>query len=88
MSVATTSDLARFREIIQEGIPETLPPARALDPSVPHAPKRKDILSTDEKKLALQNALRYFPRKHHATLAPEFAAELLEHGRLPPSRIV
>lgn len=74
--------LALFQQSIREGIPSELPPAKPLDPSVPHAPKRKDILTADEKKLALKNALRYFDPKHHATLAPEFAQELKEHGRI------
>ena len=67
---------------VSEGIPDALPPARPLDPSVSHAPKRKNILTPTEKKLALRNALRYFPKKHHATLAPEFALELKEFGRI------
>ena len=82
MSVATFSDRAAFQQTIREGIPDTLPPARPLDPSVSHAPKRKDILTPEEKKLALRNALRYFPAKHHAVLAPEFAQELKEFGRI------
>ncbi|MBK9147348.1 MAG: urocanate hydratase [Flavobacteriales bacterium] len=82
MSVAPTSDLVLFQQSIREGIPDVLPPARALDPSVSHAPKRKDILGAEEKKLALRNVLRYFPKKHHATLAPEFAQELKEFGRI------
>lgn len=72
----------RFQASIREGIPDTLPPAQPLDPSVSHAPKRKDILTSEEKKLALRNALRYFPKKHHAVLAAEFAAELKEYGRI------
>lgn len=71
-----------FKMQIMAGIPEFLPEAKAFDPSVNHAPKRKDILNSDEKKLALRNALRYFPVTLHATLAPEFAAELREHGRI------
>lgn len=71
-----------FQSSIREGIPSELPEAKPLDPSVSHAPKRKDILSTEEKKLALKNALRYFPKEQHAVLAPEFAAELKEHGRI------
>lgn len=71
-----------FQASIREGIPAELPAARSLDLSVSHAPKRKDILSTEEKKLALKNALRYFPKEQHAVLAPEFAAELKEHGRI------
>jgi urocanate hydratase len=82
MATLTQSDLALFQQTIREGIPDVLPHARALDPSVSHAPKRKDILSAEEKKLALRNALRYFHPKHHATLAPEFADELNTHGRI------
>ncbi len=74
--------LALFQQSIREGIPDVLPPARPLDPTVPHAPKRKDILSAEEKTLALRNALRYFDKKHHATLAPEFAQELKDFGRI------
>src|SRR5215510_2517473 len=81
-ATATASDLALFRQTILEGIPDVLPQPRPHDPSVSHAPKRKDILTAEEKKLALRNALRYFHPKHHATLAPEFAAELKEHGRI------
>ena len=54
-----------FREQVGEGIPAILPPPRPYDPSINHAPKRKDILTADEKKLALKNALRYFPEKFH-----------------------
>lgn len=82
MPTDPTTLLHLFQTSIREGIPSELPQATPLDPSVPHAPKRKDILSAEEKKLALRNALRYFPKKHHAVLAPEFAAELKEHGRI------
>ena len=71
-----------FQKSIREGIPEVLPEPKAYDTSVNHAPKRKDILSAEEKKLALRNALRYFPAKHHAVLAPEFAEELETYGRI------
>ena len=71
-----------FREAITVGIPETLPPAPVYDPTVNHAPRRKKILSKSEEKLALKNALRYFPAHLHAQLAPEFAAELREYGRI------
>jgi urocanate hydratase len=71
-----------FQEQILRGIPDQLPAAPVYDNSVSHAPKRKDILTAEEKKLALRNALRYFPAKHHATLAPEFAAELKKYGRI------
>jgi len=67
---------------IAEGIPHPLPVHPGLDPSVDHAPARKDILTAAEKKLALRNALRYFPVEDHAILAPEFAAELTKHGRI------
>lgn len=65
-----------------QGIPDRLPEPRPLDDSVSHAPIRKDILSAEEKNLALRNALRYFPKAHHATLAPEFADELRKYGRI------
>ncbi len=87
ISSGIVPDLTAFQQSIREGIPDVLPPAHPLDPSVSHAPKRKDILTTDEKKLALRNALRYFHPKHHATLAPEFAQELLEHGRIYMHRL-
>lgn len=67
---------------IRAGIPETLPEPQAYDTSINHAPKRKDILTSEEKKLALRNALRYFPKMFHATLAPEFANELETYGRI------
>lgn len=87
MSTATASDLALFQQTIREGIPDVLPPARPIDPSVSHAPVRKDILTAAEKKLALRNALRYFHPKHHAVLAPEFAAELKAYGRIYMHRL-
>ncbi|MBX2958575.1 MAG: urocanate hydratase [Flavobacteriales bacterium] len=71
-----------FKEIIQQGIPTELPPVKPYDTSVSHAPKRKDILSKEEKKLALRNALRYFEAKHHPILAKEFAEELDKYGRI------
>lgn len=71
-----------FQDAILQGIPSELPPPQALDPSVSHAPHRKDILSDNEKVLALKNALRYFPGHWHATLAPEFAEELKTYGRI------
>ena len=74
--------LAEFQADIRAGIPEVLPELPAYDHSVSHAPKRKDILTPEEKKLALRNALRYFPKKYHATLAPEFAEELRTYGRI------
>ena len=71
-----------FKEQLLQGIPNELPPKKEYDPTINHAPKRKDILSTDEKKLAIRNALRYFPEAWHAALAPEFAQELNEYGRI------
>ncbi|MEG2665401.1 MAG: urocanate hydratase, partial [Bacteroidales bacterium] len=71
-----------FQKSILEGIPEVLPTPMPYDLSVSHAPKRKDILTPSEKKLAVRNALRYFPAKDHAQLAPEFAKELETYGRI------
>ena len=71
-----------FQQQIQQGLPETLPSKKPFDITVNHAPKRKDILSADEKKLAIRNALRYFDPKHHADLAKEFYEELLAYGRI------
>lgn len=71
-----------FQKAIIEGIPDVLPPAKPLDPGVNHAPHRKQILTAEEKKLAIRNALRYFPPKHHATLIPEFKEELETYGRI------
>ncbi len=74
--------LEEFRKDILRGIPDELPEPYVYDPNVNHAPKRKDILSPEEKKLALRNALRYFPKKHHSALAPEFLDELKKYGRI------
>ncbi|SDR76197.1 urocanate hydratase [Christiangramia echinicola] len=71
-----------FKDQILEGIPDELPAAKAYDESLNHAPRRKDILDADEKKLALENALRYFDKKHHKTLVPEFKEELEKYGRI------
>ncbi|MEP0710639.1 urocanate hydratase [Algoriphagus sp.] len=71
-----------FQEQISQGIPTQLPKPKARNTTLSHAPKRKDILSTEEKKLALKNALRYFPKEWHAELAEEFSAELKEFGRI------
>lgn len=73
---------ATFKELILQGLPDELPPVKPLDSSVSHAPKRKDILTADEKKLAVENALRYFHPKHHEVLAKEFYEELLRYGRI------
>ena len=71
-----------FKEQILQGIPDELPLEQEYDSSVSHAPKRKDILTKEEKKLALKNALRYFHPRHHSVLAPEFYDELQEFGRI------
>jgi len=71
-----------FRRQILQGIPDTIPSKKPYDPHINHAPHRRDVLSQDEKKLALRNALRYFPVKLHRELAPEFAQELADHGRI------
>ncbi len=75
-------NLESFKAAITEGIPSTLPPKKEYDYSLNHAPKRKEILSSEEKKLALRNALRYFPAELHTELAPEFAQELETYGRI------
>ena len=67
---------------IRGGIPQELPEMQAYDTEINHAPKRKDILTPEQKKLALRNALRYFPKHLHAALAPEFAEELKKYGRI------
>ncbi|RZM17775.1 MAG: urocanate hydratase, partial [Pedobacter sp.] len=71
-----------FQEQILEGIPSVLPAVKPYDAAVNHAPKRKDILSAEEKKLAVRNALRYFEPQHHNTLAAEFFEELERYGRI------
>ena len=71
-----------FKKQIIQGIPNELPMVKEYDTSINHAPKRKDILSITEKKLAIQNALRYFDKKHHTVLAKEFAQELKDYGRI------
>ncbi|MEQ8626096.1 urocanate hydratase [Ekhidna sp.] len=71
-----------FQEQILQGIPDKLPAKKSLKEGINRAPKRKDILTAEEKKLAIKNALRYFPREWHAALAPEFAEELNDFGRI------
>jgi urocanate hydratase len=78
----TVSKIKSFQEEITEGIPEYLPELLAYDSNVNHAPKRKDILNHQEKKLALKNALRYFNKKFHSALAKEFLNELKTCGRI------
>jgi len=74
--------LSEFQKQIAAGIPDRLPAPKPYDKSINHAPRRKDILTAEEKVLAVKNALRYFPEKHHAVLAKEFAEELRRYGRI------
>ena len=77
-----------FRNAIRAGIPDELPAPKPYDTTVNHAPRRKKILTPEQERLALKNALRYFPEKHHAVLAPEFADELRPHIHVPlPPRL-
>ena len=71
-----------FQQQIRAGIPDTLPEVKPYDTTINHAPKRKDILTPEQKELALRNALRYFDPKHHEVLAPELAEELARYGRI------
>ena len=75
-------NLEQFQKEIRLGIPDYLPEPKAYDEHINHAPKRKDILTPEQKRLALRNALRYFPKHLHAQLAPEFAEELRRYGRI------
>ena len=75
----TSSD---FKRLISEGIPSELPELKSYDQNINHAPRRKDILNSSEKKLALKNALRYFPERFHHVLAKEFISELATYGRI------
>ncbi|MFK7980781.1 MAG: urocanate hydratase, partial [Saprospiraceae bacterium] len=77
-----TSIKLNFQEQIQQGIPQVLPELPAYPANANRAPKRKDVLSLTEKKLAISNALRYFPTKWHDQLAKEFWTELKEYGRI------
>lgn len=79
MTIETTLS---FKELILQGIPDVLPNHKTYEPSINHAPKRKDSLNASEKKLALKNALRYFDKKHHKVLAEEFSDELKKYGRI------
>jgi urocanate hydratase len=72
----------QFQKDILQGIPKEIPSKKPYDLTINHAPKRKDILSKVEKELALKNALRYFPKEQHSILAPEFAQELKDYGRI------
>ncbi|WP_298318916.1 urocanate hydratase [uncultured Aquimarina sp.] len=80
--------MTTFKEQIITGIPKTLPAKKDLNPKISRAPKRKQILSIDEKKLALRNALRYFPTDWHEELAKEFLEELNEYGRIYMYRFI
>jgi len=73
---------SEFRRLVAEGIPDKLPDMKPYDNSLNHAPKRKNILSSSEKRLAIKNALRYFPEKFHHVLAKEFTQELADYGRI------
>src|SRR5680860_148173 len=77
-----TVSASDFKSQIVQGIPKELPPKKERMADADHAPKRKDILSAEEKKLAIRNALRYFPKSWHSELAKEFAEELKSHGRI------
>ena len=78
-----SNQIIDFQHQIKQGISSELPNSTKINPSVSHAPKRviEDVLTEKEKKLAVQNALRYFPAAHHAVLAKEFAEELQTYGR-------
>lgn len=79
--MSTLTELS-FKDLVLRGIPDELPEPKPYDAGINHAPKRKDVLSAEEKKLAIRNALRYFDKKHHAILSREFAAELTAYGRI------
>ncbi|MDC3305474.1 urocanate hydratase [Flavobacteriales bacterium] len=74
--------MTNLKQAILQGIPSELPAKKNINPSVSHAPNRKDILNKEEKQLAIRNALRYFPEHMHSVLAPEFAEELKTYGRI------
>jgi len=80
--------MKKFKETILKGIPSQLPAKKEINPNISHAPNRKDVLSKEEKKLAIRNALRYFPEHMHATLAPEFTEELKTYGRIYMYRFI
>ncbi len=75
-------NLKEFQAAIRAGIPAKLPAPKPYDPEINHAPRRKEILTAEERVLALRNALRYFPEEQHEELAREFAAELKHYGRI------
>jgi urocanate hydratase len=80
--IMETTTALPFKKQIKQGIPSELPSEKVYETTINHAPKRKEILSDEEKKLALQNALRYFKPEHHEVLAKEFLAELNDYGRI------
>jgi urocanate hydratase len=80
-------NLTLFQSSVLAGIPAELPPLKTYETTINHAPKRKDSLNSEEKKLALKNALRYFDKKHHAVLAKEFVDELKHYGRIYMHRL-
>jgi urocanate hydratase len=82
MSMETTMIAEDFKKLVLLGIPDELPAVKPYENSINHAPKRKDSLNAEEKKLAIRNALRYFDSKHHPILAKEFAEELKTYGRI------
>jgi len=77
-----TASISEFKLLIQQGIPKELPAPKTYPINANKAPNRKDILSIDEKRLAIENALRYFPANWHKTLAKEFGEELKTYGRI------
>lgn len=81
-TIMNANEIKEFQANIRQGIPSVLPSPRQRDEAVSHAPRRKQILSPDEERLALKNALRYFPAHQHAELAPEFLDELHTYGRI------
>jgi len=82
------SETQTFQDLIKTGIPAQLPSPRPYEVATSHAPNRNiENLTVKEKKLALKNALRYFPSEHHATLLPEFLAELNTYGRIYMHRL-
>jgi urocanate hydratase len=82
MAIVSELTKTEFGKLVAEGIPDDLPFKNLWDGEISHAPIRKDILTKEEKELALRNALRYFEPKFHAELAPEFAEELKQFGRI------
>ena len=80
--------MTKFKQAILNGIPDLLPPKKQRNKNISHAPNRKDILTKEEKKLALINALRYFPENMHQDLATEFLNELNIYGRIYMYRFI